>query len=258
MASLLHEKVAIITGGSSGNGRAIAQAFAEHGAKGVVIADLQDAPREGGEATHELIGAESGCEATFVRCDVTDVADLQAAVDAAGELGGLDVMVNNAGVFGPEDFLEATEADYQKRMDVNVKGTFFGSQLAARALIERGGGSIINISSVAGLLGSGDFPVYCASKGAVRLLTYSLADALGEHGIRVNAIHPGVIETAMTTEDAPIIGGESEEEFRSAVPLGRFGQASEVAGAAVYLASDLSSYVTGESLVVDGGMASTQ
>lgn len=258
MTTLLQDKVAIITGGSSGNGRAIARSFAEHGAAGVVIADLQDAPREGGEPTHQIIGSTPGCTATFVRCDVTDLADLQAAMDAAAELGGLDVMVNNAGLFGNEEFLELTEDDYQKRMDVNVKGTFFGSQLAAKALIERGGGSIINISSVAGLTGSADFPIYCASKGAVRMLTYALAAALGEHDVRVNAIHPGVIDTAMTTEDAPIIGGEDEDDFRAGVPLGRFGEARDVAHAAVYLASDLSSYVSGESLLVDGGMTNTQ
>jgi NAD(P)-dependent dehydrogenase (short-subunit alcohol dehydrogenase family) len=136
---------------------------------------------------------------------------------------------------------------------------FFGAQTAAKRMVEDGrSGSIINLSSVAGLLGSGDFPTYCLSKGAVRLLTYSLADALGPADIRVNAIHPGIIETTMTTEDVPIVGTELGEQFLATVPLSRNGQPEDVGDAAVFLASDLASYVSGESLVLDGGMSNTQ
>jgi NAD(P)-dependent dehydrogenase (short-subunit alcohol dehydrogenase family) len=257
MAGLLADEVAVVTGGASGNGRAMALSFAREGAD-VVVADLQEPPREGGTPTHELVVEETGQRATFVDCDVTSVDDLQAAITAAEEFGGVDVMVNNAGVFRAEEFLDVTEAEFDQLMDVNVKGTFFGAQAAARAMTERGeGGSIVNLSSVAGLRGSGPYVTYNTSKGAVTLMTYALADALGPSGIRVNAVHPGLIETAMTTEDVPIFGTEQEETFLETIPARRGGTPEDVAGAALFLASDLSDYVTGESLVVDGGMTNT-
>jgi len=263
MSELLAGKTGVVTGGASGNGRQVALAFARHGAD-VVVADVQEEPREGGAPTHEAIEDETDTHAAYVECDVTDRDALDAAIEAAEEFGGVDVMVNNAGVFRGEDFLDVTEDEFDWLMDINVKGVFFGAQAAARRMVERGeggdngGGSIINMSSVAGLLGSGEYVTYCTSKGAVRLLTYSLAGTLGPHGIRVNAIHPGIIETAMTTEDVPIVGTETGEAFLETVPLGRNGQPEDVADAAVLLASDLASYITGESLVVDGGMSMTQ
>lgn len=255
---LLDGKVAVVTGGSSGNGRAIAQAFARQGAAAVIVADIQEEPREGGQPTHELVESENGTRGKFVSCDVTKVADLEGAVEAAEEFGGVDVMVNNAGIFRGQDFLEVTEEDFDLMMAINVKGVYFGSQAAAKRMVDNGGGSIINLSSVAGLMGTGEFSVYSATKGAVRLMTYSLADALGPRGVRVNAIHPGVIETEMTIEDVPIVGTEAGEAFLQTVPLGRNGRPEDVADAAVYLASDLAGYVNGESLVVDGGMTNTQ
>jgi NAD(P)-dependent dehydrogenase (short-subunit alcohol dehydrogenase family) len=248
--NLLAGKFAVVTGGASGVGRAICLRFAEEGAAGIVVADLREEPREGGEPTHRLV-ERRGARAVFVRCDVSRVADLEAAVTAALDLGGLDVMVNNAGVVAQEDFLSLTEAEYDRIMDVNVKGVFFGAQAAARVMRERGGGSIINLSSVGGIRGSAAFVTYSASKGAVRLLTYSLGELLGQHGIRVNALHPGVIDTEMNRSDTGVI--RADGSWTGSVPLGRSGLPADVAGAAVFLASDLAAYVNATSLVVDGG-----
>ena len=253
---MLTNDTAVITGAASGNGRAIAQRFAEEGAD-VVVTDIREEPRMGGQPTHELIAEEHDVEAVFVETDVTDVDDLEAAVEAAEQFGGIDHMINNAGVFRSEEFLEVTEEEYEFLMDINVRGVFFGAQAAARRLVDNGGGTIINLSSVAGLEGSAEHVTYTASKGAVRLLTYSLAAKLGPEGVRVNAIHPGLIETAMTTDDVPIFGTEAEDQFLQTVPSGRGGTPGDVADAALYLASDLSDYVNGESLVVDGGMSSS-
>lgn len=247
--------VAVVTGGASGIGREISLRLADAGAD-VVIGDLREDPREGGDPTHERVREETGADARFVECDVTDAGDREALADAAAEMGGADVLVNNAGIFRGEEFTDVSEAEFDQLMDVNVKGVFFVTQELIDQLLEAGG-RVINLSSVAGLEGSGDFVSYCTSKGAVRLMTYSLADKYGPEGVRVNAIHPGVIETAMVTEDVPIIGGESEEAFRQTVPLRQFGQPGDIADAALYLASDLSEYVNGESLVVDGGSTNT-
>jgi NAD(P)-dependent dehydrogenase (short-subunit alcohol dehydrogenase family) len=254
---LLDEKTAVVTGGSSGIGRGIARGFAEHGASAVVVADVREDPKEGGRPTHELLADETDTDATFVHCDVTERADLEAAADAAAEFGGLDVWVNNAGIWHAEEFLEVTDEEYQQMMDINTKGAYFGAQVAAEHLVERGGGSIVNVSSIAGLFGNGGWPTYATSKGGLTLLTYSLAHDLGEHGIRVNAIHPGGIETMIGGEQTdPEAAAAQAEQFTQMVPLGRYGQPEDVAGAAVFLASDLASYVTGESLVVDGGWTS--
>ncbi|WP_227134721.1 SDR family oxidoreductase [Halorubellus salinus] len=255
MAELLAEKVAVVTGASSGIGRAIALGFANHGAS-VVVADLREEPRGEGGPTHELI-RDRGGTAEYVECDVTDVADLAVAVEAATTLGGIDVMVNNAGIGESTPVLEVTEADFERTMAVNAKGVFFGSQVAAREMVADGGGSIVNLSSEAGIVGVGGFVPYSASKGAVRVMSYALADALGGDGIRVNAIHPGIIETAMTTEDVPQVGTARDDQYLASIPLARFGQPSDVADAAVFLASDMSRYVTATSLVVDGGMLNT-
>ncbi|MFT4881279.1 MAG: NAD(P)-dependent dehydrogenase (short-subunit alcohol dehydrogenase family) [Natronomonas sp.] len=240
----------------SGNGRATARRFADHGAD-VVVADIREEPREATVPTHRLVEEETDARATYVECDVTSRDDLVAAMDAAETFGGVDVMVNNAGVFRDEEFLSVSEAEFDQLVDINVKGVFFGTQVAAKRMLENGGGSVINLSSVAGLTGTGGHVSYCTSKGAVRLLTYSTADALGPEGIRVNAIHPGVIETAMTTEDVPIVGTEGGEAYLETIPSRRFGEPKDVADAALFLASDLSSYVNGESLVVDGGLTNT-
>ncbi|ELY91081.1 3-ketoacyl-(acyl-carrier-protein) reductase [Natrialba hulunbeirensis JCM 10989] len=257
MTQVLEDEVAVITGGASGIGRAIARRFAADGAD-IVIADIQDTPREGGKPTHELIDEETEAETAYVECDVSSVDDLESAVAAADEFGGVTVMVNNAGIFHGEEFLETEEEAFDRMMNINVKGVYFGAQAAARRMVEADGGSIINLSSVAGLEGAGEFVTYCGTKGAVRLLTYAMASVLGPEDVRVNTIHPGLIETTMTTDDVSIIGSEDEDAFLESIPSRRAGQPDEIADAAVYLASEQSSYVTGESLVVDGGMTNTQ
>jgi NAD(P)-dependent dehydrogenase (short-subunit alcohol dehydrogenase family) len=256
MTDLLDGKAAVVTGAASGIGRGIATRYAEAGAD-VVVADIREEPRGGGTPTHERIESETDARATRVDCDVSEVADIESAVEAAEEFGGIDVMVNNAGYSRDEDFLEVEESAYEDMLSVNVKGTFFGAQRAARRMVGNGGGSVINVSSAEGLQGVGGHPTYGTSKGAVRLLTYALADELTADGVRVNAIHPGLIETKMTTEDTPIIGTDQEEEFRGKIADDRVGQPEDIGDAAVFLASDLADYVTGESLVVDGGMTST-
>jgi NAD(P)-dependent dehydrogenase (short-subunit alcohol dehydrogenase family) len=258
MADYLDGGAAVVTGGSSGIGRAISLAFADAGAD-IVVADLQAESRDPDETgtTVERIEADTEQSAAFVECDVSDPAQTAAAVEAAEEFGGVTVLVNNAGVFRGEEFLDVSEDDFQQLMDVNVKGTFFGAQAAAERMVERGGGAIINLSSVAGLEGSAGYATYCASKGAVRLLTYSLAAELGPEGVRVNAIHPGIIDTAMTTEDVPIIGSEAGEAYLDGIPSRRWGDPGDIADAAVFLASDAGDYVNGESLTVDGGMTNT-
>lgn len=250
---MLKNKIAIVTGGASGNGRAIAQKFATEGAK-VIVADLSENAREGGQPTVELINENyPGC-AKFVKCDVSQVADLAALVAAAEAWGGLDIMVNNAGILIKQPILEATEETFHKMVDVNVKSVFFGSQAAARAMVAREqGGVIINLCSIAGMRGTGGFAHYNLSKGAVRLLTYSLADELGPMGIRVNNVNPGIMRTQMNVEDDPVIGTETGEGYLDMIPARRWGEPEEVADACLYLASDMSKYVMGTSLIVDGG-----
>lgn len=253
---MLQNRTAVITGASSGIGREIARTYAEAGAD-VVVADLREEPREGGTPTHEIVESETEASAAFIECDVSERSDVEAAVETAEEFGGVDIMVNNAGIFRAEEVLELSESEFDRLFDINVKGTFFGAQIAGSRMVEGDGGTIVNLSSVAGLSGTGEYVSYCTSKGAVRLMTYALADALGPEGVRVNAIHPGVIETEMTTDDVPIVGTDQGEGYKQTIPSRRFGDPEDIADAALYLASDLSDYVNGESLVVDGGMTNT-
>ncbi|MCY6379819.1 SDR family oxidoreductase [Hoeflea prorocentri] len=250
---MLDNKVAIITGGSSGNGRAIAKKFVENGAR-VIVADLSEEVREGGEPTVAMIDRFKPGAAKFMTCDVSKTDDLEAVVQAAEDWGGLDIMVNNAGILIKQPILEATEDIFDKMVDVNIKGVYFGSQAAARAMAKRKSGVIINMCSVAGMRGTGGFSHYNMTKGAVRLLTYSLADELGPMGIRVNNVNPGIMRTQMNVEDDPVIGTDTGEGYLDIIPARRWGEPEEVADTCLYLASDLSTYVTGTSLIVDGGL----
>jgi NAD(P)-dependent dehydrogenase (short-subunit alcohol dehydrogenase family) len=249
---MLQNKIAIVTGGSSGNGRCIAQSFVKQGAK-VIVADVSEQGREGGTPTADAINAVTPGIAKFFQCDVSKISDLEALVNVAEEWGGLDIMVNNAGILQKEPILEATEATFHRMVDVNVKSVFFGSQIAAKAMVKRRSGVIINMCSIAGMRGTGGFSHYNLSKGAVRLLTYSLADELGPMGIRVNNVNPGIIRTQMNIVDDPVIGTETGEGYLDMIPARRWGEPEEVADACVYLASDMAKYVMGTSLIVDGG-----
>ncbi len=249
---LLENRVAIITGVSSGNGRAIARAFARQGAR-VVLADLTEAVREGGETTAALIEAENPGRARFFACDVAQVADLDALVAEAEGWGPLGIMVNNAGILRKEPIVDATEAMFQQMIDVNVKSVLFGCRAAARVMVPRGRGVILNMCSIAGMRGTGGFAHYNLTKGAVRLLSYALADELGPHGIRVNNVAPGIMDTMMNVVDDPVIGTAVGESYLPMIPARRWGLTEDVAQACVYLASDMASYVTGTTHIVDGG-----
>ena len=249
---MLDDRIAIITGGSSGNGRAIAHRFAQNGAR-IIIADLQETGREGGTPTADAINADRPGRAKFVRCDVSNIDDLEALVAVAEAWGGLDIMVNNAGILIKEPILDATEDVFHRMVDVNVKSVYFGSQIAARAMAKRGAGVIINMCSIAGIRGTGGYSAYNLTKGAVRMLTFSLADELGPLGIRVNNVNPGIMRTQMNIEDDPVIGTETGEGYLDLIPARRWGEPGEVADACLFLASDLSKYVMGTSLIVDGG-----
>lgn len=245
----------VVTGGSSGNGRAIALAVAREGGN-VVIADVSETPREGGDPTHVLCAEQHGVEARFVSCDVRDRAQQDAAVAACDAWGGIDAMVANAGLLRKHDLLAIDEAAYDTMLDVNVKGVLFSAQAAAAAMGERGG-SIVMLASIAGMRGTGRYALYNLTKGAVRLLASSLAHELGPRGIRVNALCPGIIDTHMNVHDDPVIGTPDGTPLLEQIPLGRWGRPDEVAEAALFLLADEASYVSGASLVVDGGYLRT-
>lgn len=250
MSSRLADKNAVVTGGSSGIGRSIAQTFASHGAT-VTIADVRRSPREGGDPTREVINNNGGT-AQYVETDVSDPEEIENAVEnAITEYGSLDVMVNNAGVWGKQrPITDISEDDYDRVMDVNARGVYFGCQAAVRVMQQQAsGGTILNMSSIAGISSYENASVYCASKAAIVNLTRELAVEQGPHGIRVNALSPGVIRTAQLVQDE-----DAKGEFTDEIPLRREASPDEVAEVALFLASDAASYVTGHNLVVDGGL----
>ncbi len=254
MSNLLKDKVVIVTGAASGIGRAIAIQAAHHGAKAVIVSDVTEVPREGGTQTTAEIEA-LGVTARFVRTDVSKRAEVDALVDAAAEFGGVDVMVANAGITLREDGAEVAEDQYRRLMAVNLDGVLFSAQAAARQMKENAKpGSIVLMASMGGIVGAGMTVAYSTSKGGVVLMAKALADALGPDGIRVNSVAPGTIDTHLL-RTAPGIS-EAAEGFRQRTPLRRLGKPSEIGDAVVWLGSDMSSYVTGISLLVDGGLLS--
>lgn len=241
MTQLLSNKVAIVTGGASGIGRATVKLFAEHGAK-IVIADIDS---ERGLA----FANELGDAAAFKRVDVANANEVQALVDfAVSHFGALDIMFNNAGICGAvhNRFLDDDLSDFDRIVKVNLYGVMIGSQCAARYMSQHGGGSIINTSSLAALKPGLPLISYRAAKAGVIHFTQSIARDLGEYGIRVNCIAPGHIPAGMTFYDM-------SDRIRRTQPLQRQGMPHDVANAALYLASELSAQVTGLVLPVDGG-----
>jgi 3(or 17)beta-hydroxysteroid dehydrogenase len=244
----LQGKIALISGGARGMGAVEARLFAKEGAK-VTIGDVLE---DEGRKLEAEINATGG-EALFVRLDVTSEADWQKAVEVTiNRFGKLDVLVNNAGISGRGQVEDTTVEEWERVMAVNAKGVFLGTKVAIPAMRQAGGGSIINISSQLGLVGTDhSSPQYQASKGAVRLLTKGTAIQYAKEGIRANSVHPGPIVTPMT--EAARADPERYKLMLSRIPLGCYGQPEDVAYGVLYLASDESRWVTGSELVIDGG-----
>ncbi|OYX55055.1 MAG: short-chain dehydrogenase [Brevundimonas subvibrioides] len=248
----LTDKTAIVTGGALGLGRAIATRMAQEGAAVAVLDTLEP---EGRSLVDELTA--QGLSAAFERCDVTmetDVAEAFARV--AARFGGFNTLVNNAGVAGVnKPTHEITEAEWDRVQAVNVKGVFFGVKHAIPHLRAAGAGSIINLSSIYGLVGAADSPPYHASKGAVRLMSKTDAMLYAGDRIRVNSIHPGFIWTPMVQHHLEALGdpAAARQAIADLHPLGHIGEPDDIAWGAVYLASDEARFVTGSELVIDGG-----
>ncbi len=243
----LEGKIAVVTGAARGIGAACARRFAAEGAA-VVIGDILE---EQGEATAQSI-RNAGGAAAFVACDTGDGPQARALIaETLSRHGRIDVLVNNAGIFTIADFLDVTEEDFDRVLRVNLRGYFLVGQAAARAMADAGSGSIVNMSSVNAEMAIDSIAAYVVSKGGVNQLTSVMSLALAPKGIRVNAIGPGTILTELSgsllTDEA------ARRRVLSRTPMGRVGQPEEVAGIAVFLASDDSSYVTGQVIYADGG-----
>jgi NAD(P)-dependent dehydrogenase (short-subunit alcohol dehydrogenase family) len=236
-------RVCIVTGGAQGIGEACARRFVREGAP-VVIADVDDT--KGHALAIEL-------QASYVHCDVGDKAQVDALVQHTTALHGrIDVLVNNAGIFRAADFLDVLEADFDEVLRVNLKGAFLVGQAVAREMAKTGGGCIVNMSSVNGVLAIPSIASYNVSKGGINQLTRVMALALADKAIRVNAVAPGTIATALAAR-AVLTSEEARQKVMSRTPLKRLGTPQEIADVVAFLASDAASYMTGEIVVVDGG-----
>ena len=239
----LENKVAIVTGAASGIGKAIAEKFISEGAK-VVFSDVNG---------DESLVSAFGDKALFIKCNVAKPEEVESLVaTAVAKFGGLDIMVNNAGIGGTGGILEVTDADWDKTIGINLTGVMHGIRAAAKVMKEKGtSGAIINMSSILGKVGFQGAIAYCAAKGGVVQLTHASALDLAALKIRVNAIAPGFITTGMTKDVLAM--KPFNDLIISSTPLGHVGEVEDIAAAAVYLASDEAKYVTGEVLYVDGG-----
>ncbi len=241
-------RVALVTGASAGIGRATALAFAEQGAR-VALADVDGA---GGHETLRLIQERRG-EGAFILADVTQAAQVETMVDqVAGTLGGLDYAFNNAGIVGmPSSTVECTEENWDKVIAVDLKGVFLCMKYEIPMILKRGGGAIVNMSSIAGLVGLRKNIAYVAGKHGVVGLTRAAALEYAQAGIRINAVCPGFVRTPILKLDTM---PEMERRYVAAEPVGRLGRPEEIAAAVVWLCSDAASFVTGHALSVDGGL----
>lgn len=251
----LEGRNAIVTGASSGIGRGIALKLAENGAN-VVVADIQAEPNLDGKPTHEKINDETGSDAVFVETDVGDEDAVTSMVEeAVDEFGQVDILVNNAGVYHPASATGESLEGWNQVLDVDLTGVFLCSREVLDHMIENDiEGDIVNISSIAGLVGYGDSAAYCAAKGGVTELTREMALDYGDRGININAVNPGVIKTAMTKEM------REDEETRKFIEQStvspRLGRPEDIANAVAFLASEESDFVLGHNLAVDGGWTS--
>jgi NAD(P)-dependent dehydrogenase (short-subunit alcohol dehydrogenase family) len=249
--NLLTDEVAVVTGAAGGQGRVEAELFAEQGAQ-VVLTDVDD---EHGRAVAEGIRDDGG-DAVYVSHDVSDESQWASLVETVeADYGRLDVLVNNAGVIRTEAVTEESVDGWQQVIDVDLRGVWLGMKHAIPLMAATGGGSVVNVSSIYGVRGgAGDSAAYHAAKGGVTVLTKNAAVGYGADGIRVNSIHPGYMQRPMGADPDDVSGDAAHGPSPDVVPQGRFGTLEDVAKAALFLGSDLASYVNGVELYVDGGL----
>lgn len=239
----LADRVTIVTGGAQGIGEACARRFSLEGAR-VILADIDD-------TRGQKLAAELGAQ--YVHCDVSNRSQVDALMGQTINLHGrIDVLVNNAGIFKSADFLDVTEEDFDAVLRINLKGAFLVAQAAAREMAQSGCGVIVNMSSVNGVLAIPNIASYNVSKGGINQLTRAMALALADKGIRVNAVAPGTVATELAAQ-AVLTSEEARSKIMTRTPMKRLGKPSEIADVVAFLASDASSYITGEIIMVDGG-----
>ena len=253
MTGMLAGKVVVVTGAANGIGREIAITAAQNGAKAVIVGDIMDASREKGEASTAKKIEAIGVQARFIRTDVTKRSEVDELVASTDDFGGLDVMVCNAGITVPTDGIDIPEDDFDRLIAVNVKGELFGAQAASNKMRAQGrGGSIVLMSSTGGLSGAGVATGYDITKGGIVNMARALAEGLGPDNIRVNCVAPNIIENTYMLRTTPGIT-EATDFIRQRTPLRRLGQVHEIANTVVWLGSDLSSFISGQTIIADGG-----